>query len=102
MSIDIADFKSLDMDEPQPNTFNDQLYNKSYQAFLQSALNINVALEEPRLPPRNEAFNTAETYFRALNPYLPFLHRPTFLNLVSRSFDLPPTLALTDVVISAL
>jgi hypothetical protein len=83
MKIDIADFESIDMDEPNTSGFNPQLYNKSYQAFLQSALNINEQMKEPPLPPRDEAFQRIEWYFRVINPYVPFLHRPTFIALVS-------------------
>lgn len=101
MSIDIADFKSLDMDEPQPNTFNDQLYNKSYQAFLQSALNVNITLEAPRLPSREDAFETAGAYFNAINPYIPILHKPTFLDLVS-NLEASFLVVLTKVVITTL
>jgi hypothetical protein len=86
MKIDIADFESIDMDEPNMSGFNPRLYNKSYQSFLQSALNINEHMKEPPLPPRLEAFQMIEWYFRAINPYIPFLHRPTFLALVSLLF----------------
>jgi hypothetical protein len=85
MEIDIADFDSLDMDEPDPSSgFNPQLYNKSYQAFLQSALNLNHTIEKVELPARQEGMTYAEWYFRALNPYMPVLHRPTFFKLVCR------------------
>jgi hypothetical protein len=83
MKIDVADFESIDMDEPNTSGFNPRLYNKSYQAFLQSALNINDHMEEPPLPRRDEAFQRIEWYFRVINPYIPFLHRPTFIALVS-------------------
>lgn len=82
MKIDVADFESIDMDEPNTSGFNPTLYNKSYQAFLQSALNVNDQMEEPPLPPKDEAFQRIEWYFRVINPYIPFLHRPTFMALV--------------------
>lgn len=80
MEIDIADFDSVDMDEP--STFHPQLYNKSYQAFLQSALNINPRLEKVELPQRTDGLTYAAWYFRVLNPYMPLLHKPTFMKLV--------------------
>lgn len=89
MKIDIADFESIDMDEPNPSEFNPKLYNKSYQAFLQSTLNVNQHMEEPSLPSRDEAFLRIEWYFRVINPYVPFLHRPTFFTLVSDFFLCP-------------
>ena len=82
MEIDIADFDSLDMDEPHSSVLHSQLYNKSYQAFLQSVLNINPRIEKVDLPPRAEGFTYADWYFRVLNPYLPLLHKPTFFKLV--------------------
>jgi hypothetical protein len=84
MKIDIADFESLDMDEPSTSGFNPRLYNKSYQSFLQTALNVNEHMEEPPLPLRDEAFIRIEWYFRMINPYIPFLHKPTFVALVGR------------------
>jgi len=82
MEIDIADFESLDMDEPDASVFHPQLYNKSYQAFLQSALNINPRIEKVDLPSREEGFTYADWYFRVINPYLPLLHKPTFFKSV--------------------
>jgi hypothetical protein len=82
MEIDIADFTSQDMDEPDPTMFHPQLYNKSYQAFLQSALNINPRIEKMDLPSREEGLTYAQWYFRVLNPYLPILHKGTFMATV--------------------
>jgi hypothetical protein len=82
MEIDIADFDSLDMDEPDRSVFHPQLYNKSYQAFLQSALNINPRIEKVELPSREDGFTYADWYFRVINPYMPLLHGPTFFKLV--------------------
>jgi hypothetical protein len=82
MEIDIADFDSVDMDEPDPSVFHPQLYNKSYQAFLQTALNINPRIEKVDLPPREDGMTYAQWYFRVLNPYMPVLHKNTFMKLV--------------------
>jgi hypothetical protein len=42
MEIDIADFTSSDVDEPDQSTFQvEPLYNKSYQSFMQTAFNVN-------------------------------------------------------------
>jgi hypothetical protein len=86
MEIDIADFASVDMDEPDSSVFHPQLYNKSYQAFLQSTLNVNPRIEKVDLPPREDGLTYAEWYFRVLNPYLPILHKPTFMKIVSFQF----------------
>jgi len=83
MEIDIADFPSIDMDEPHKSTFHTRLYNKSYQSFIQTALNINERIEKPDLPNRRDGLSYTEWYFRTLNPYVPILHKPTFVKLVS-------------------
>ena len=83
MEIDIADFESLDMDEPNPSVFHPQLYNKSYQSFMQTALNVNPRMEKVDLPSREEGMTYAQWYFRVLNPYTPLLHKQTFLKIVS-------------------
>lgn len=84
MEIDIADFDCEDVDEPIGPIFPPpQLYNKSYRAFLQTALNVNPKIEKMNLPSREEGFTYAQWYFRVLNPFLPLLHKPSFFKLVS-------------------
>lgn len=83
MEIDIADFESSDMDEPDATNSGPSLYNKSYQAFLMSSLNINPKIEKVDLPDRQDGLTYAQWYFRVLNPYFPLLHQPTFMRLVS-------------------
>lgn len=90
MEIDIADFESADMDEPNTKYAPGQpLYNKSYRAFLQSALGRNPKCGRVELPSREEGFNLAEWYFRRVNPYIPILHKPTFIELVSLRSECP-------------
>lgn len=73
------------MDEPgedsQPSM---PLYNKSVQAFLKSCMGINPQLHVD-LPSRQDAFMYAEWYFMAVGLFLPVLHRPTFMRLVSQA-----------------
>lgn len=86
MEIDLADYMSSDLDEPDPSNFlTNALYNKSYHAFIQTAFSAIPKLEKPELPPRNEGLIYAQWYFRVINPYLPILHKPTFISLVSTS-----------------
>jgi hypothetical protein len=82
MEIDIADFASDDVDEPSPTLYQPELYNKSYRSMLQTSYNVNPKLDKVDLPPRNEGLVYADWYFRVLNPYLPVLHRPSFMTLV--------------------
>lgn len=87
MQIDLADYTSTDLDEPDPATFLTQpVYNKSYHAFVYSAFSANPKMAKVNLPPREEGIVYAEWYFRVINPYLPILHKPTFLNLVSSKY----------------
>lgn len=83
-TIDITSFDAPDMDEPPPGTpIGSPLYNKSVMAFLQSVLNINPHLDNVDLPSRQDAFTYAEWYFLMVSPFLPILHKPSFLQLVS-------------------
>jgi hypothetical protein len=91
MEIDIADFDSPDMDEPDPSVFYPHLYNKSYEAFLRSTLNVNPRIEKVDLPSRTDGLTYAEWYFRALNVYVPILHKPTFVKTVSSQLQPPPS-----------
>ncbi|KAK5654022.1 hypothetical protein OQA88_7699 [Cercophora sp. LCS_1] len=89
-TIDIASFDAPDMDEPPPGTpIRSPLYNKSVMAFLQSVLGVNPQLDNVDLPSRADAFTYAEWYFLTLSPYLPILHKPSFLQLLTRIYDDP-------------
>ncbi|KAI9672337.1 MAG: hypothetical protein M1817_003359 [Caeruleum heppii] len=101
MEIDVADFSSEDLDEPAPSSFQPELYNKSYQSYLQSAFNVNPKIDKVDLPPRDEGLTYAQWYLRVLNPYLPVLHKPSFMNLLHRIYhepDFRPTPAETVMV----
>lgn len=87
MEIDLADYMSADLDEPDSsNPGARPVYNKSYRAFVQTAFGTSPKLSKVELPPRSEGLNYAELYFRVTNCYLPILHKPSFLAMVS-----PPT-----------
>ncbi|KAK0631322.1 hypothetical protein B0T14DRAFT_489904 [Immersiella caudata] len=87
-TIDITSFDAPDMDEPPPGTpIGSPLYNKSVMAFLQSVLNINPHLDNVDLPSRSDAFTYAEWYFLMVSPFLPILHKPSFLQLLTRIYD---------------
>lgn len=83
MEIDLADYMSADLDEPESSDFLIKpLYNKSYHAFVQTAFSTNPKLEKVDLPLMNEGLIYAQWYFRVINPYLPILHKPSFFSLV--------------------
>lgn len=96
-TIDIMSFDAPDMDEPPPGTpIGSPLYNKSVMAFLQSTLNVNPPPENVELPSRQDAFTYSEWYFLMVHPFVPILHKPTFLNLVSSYLPSKSTNGLTS------
>lgn len=84
MEIDLADYMSPDLDEPDPARPGTQpVYNKSYRAFVQTAFGISPKLAKVELPPKCEGMEYAKVYFRVTNPYLPIVHKPSFMATVS-------------------
>lgn len=82
-TIDITSFDAPDMDEPPPSIQALQpLYNKSVQAFLQSTSKINPPVNAP-LPSRDDAFTYSEWFFLTVWPFVPVLHKPSYMKLVS-------------------
>jgi len=83
MEIDLADYMSADLDDPDPSRPQDEpVYNKSYHAFIRTAFSANPKPQKPSLPPKKEGLTYAQWYFRVINPYLPFLHKPSFMSMV--------------------
>lgn len=84
VEIDLADYMSADLDEPSSSTSGlEYPLNKSYHAFVQTAFSAHPKPPKVQLPPRNEGMTYAQWYFRMVDPFLPVLHRPTFLSMVS-------------------
>ena len=82
---DLADYMSADVDEPDvARTKTQPVYNKSYRAFVQTAFGTSPKLNKVELPPRSEGMNYAHVYFRVTNPYLPIVHKPSFMTTVSQ------------------
>jgi hypothetical protein len=88
-TIDITSFDAPDMDEPPSGTPVGTLYNKSLTAFLRSTFGVNPKLENVELPSRKEAFDYSSWYFLTVHPFMPVLHKPSFLNLVRN--PIPPS-----------
>jgi hypothetical protein len=83
-TIDITSFDAPDMDEALPGKEpGSPLYNKSLMAYLQSTLGVNPKLKDVDLPSRHDAFTYSEWYFLLIYPFMPVLHKPSFLKLVS-------------------
>ena len=81
--IDLADYMSADMDEPDSSTFGAEYpLNKSYRAFVQTAYTAGPKPGKVQLPPEKEGRTYAEWFFRVINPHLPMLHKPSFFATV--------------------
>ena len=100
VEIDLADYMSADVDEPEPSDFlTKPVYNKSYHAFVQTAFSTIPKLEKVDLPLINEGLIYAQWYFRVINPYLPILHKPSFFSVVS-SIQLSPENLMSLIILA--
>lgn len=82
-TIDVTSFDAPDMDGPPSGTpYNTPLYNKSIRSFYNSVHKAQPPIEAP-FPSREEAFSYSEWFFIMAGPFVPVLHKPTYLKLVS-------------------
>ena len=89
MEIDLADYASADLDEPDQSRPDAQpVYNKSYRAFIQTAFGTSPKIPAVELPPRKDGMGYAHIYFTGINPYLPVIHKATFMKTVSEDVPL--------------
>ncbi|KAF4963434.1 hypothetical protein FSARC_8531 [Fusarium sarcochroum] len=89
MTVDLASFQAPDMDEPPVDAkMSTPLYNKSPQALLQSIMRVNPPVQV-EMPSRQDAFTYAEWYFLTFSAFLPILHKPSFMQLLTRMYDEP-------------
>ena len=85
-TIDITSFDAPDMDGPPPGAqITSPLFNKSVQAFLNSTMRVNPPLDHVGLPSREDAFTYSEWYFLMIYPFIPLLHKPSYMKLVSHT-----------------
>ncbi|KAL8811674.1 MAG: hypothetical protein Q9200_001610 [Gallowayella weberi] len=90
MEINLADYMHADLDEPNPSDYEQKpVYNKSYYAFILTAFSAKPEPQEVGLPSREEGMKCTEWFFKVANPYLPVLHRPSFMKLINRMYDDP-------------
>lgn len=78
--IDIADFHSPDMAESGHNS--GPVYNHSTSSFVRTIGGAQRP-DRPTLPPKEEALKLIENYLKTLNTYVPLLHGPSVMELVS-------------------
>ncbi|KAL8825597.1 MAG: hypothetical protein Q9191_004317 [Dirinaria sp. TL-2023a] len=87
--IDLADYKSSDLDEPDRPMFGqDYALNKSYHAFVRTAYSGGSKAQEVGFPPPEEGLKYLRWYIRMVHPYTPFLHKPTFIRMLGRPMPL--------------
>lgn len=87
-TVDITSFCGPDTEEPSPNAQAYRpLYNKSIQAFFQTAMKVNPP-PDIQLPPRDVAFQYSDWYFRMVFAFLPSIHKPTYMAMVSDRHNL--------------
>ncbi|KAM0197850.1 hypothetical protein ACHAPI_004582 [Fusarium lateritium] len=87
MTVDLSSFEAPDMDEPPVNgDAPTPSYNKSPKALLQSIMRVNPPMQVD-MPSREDAFTYAEWYFMTFSAFLPILHKPSFMRLLTRMYD---------------
>ncbi|EXK32736.1 hypothetical protein FOQG_10973 [Fusarium oxysporum f. sp. raphani 54005] len=88
MTVDLASFEPPDAEEPPVDGKVAPSYNKSPQSFLQSIMRVNPPMQA-EMPSREDAFTYAEWYFMTFSAFLPVLHKPSFMRLLTRMYDEP-------------
>ncbi|KAF4949043.1 hypothetical protein FGADI_9328 [Fusarium gaditjirri] len=88
MTVDLASFEPPDAEEPPVDGKVAPSYNKSPQSFLQSIMRVNPPMQA-EMPSREDAFTYAEWYFMTFSAFLPILHKPSFMQLLTRMYDEP-------------
>ena len=86
MEIDLANFKSDDLDDPESSSTigTKTLYNKSYQSFVGTAFGTSPKVSNVGLPSREDGIPYVQLYLKLVNTYLPVLHASTTIALVSK------------------
>ncbi|KAF4341792.1 transcriptional activator acu-15 [Fusarium beomiforme] len=88
MTVDLASFEPQDVEELPVGGKAAPSYNNSPQSFLQSIMRVNPPMKA-EMPSREDAFTYAEWYFMTFSAFLPVLHKPSFMRLLTRMYDEP-------------
>jgi hypothetical protein len=76
MKLDLAEFLP-----PQDDPMSDPL---SYQTFLKYAFNQSIQVYKPPLPNYANCTELAEWFFKTVQAFIPIVHKPDFMKLLSR------------------
>ena len=86
--LDIANFtgeRDNEFDE-LPNRQNPR-YDRSYRSFIATSSGLQERMSPPKLPTRQKAFSYAIQYLHTNGGFMPVVHRPSFMDLVSSLFN---------------
>ena len=82
--INLSGFTSADSDDlNQSYNLEAPSYDRSYRSFIATAFGVSSKIDAVQLPPKEEGYRQASGYLHVLNAFLPILHQPSFMNLVS-------------------
>lgn len=85
--LDYADMLIVEEDDPKlPAEF-----DKSYEACFKRMMRIYAPMNKLDLPPREIGMQLAVFYFAAIHPFMPLLHRPSFMILVRSRYTCADT-----------
>ena len=76
MKLDLAEFLP-----PEDDPMSDPL---SYQTFLKYAFSQSAQVNKPNLPKHQNCTLLAEWFFKTVQPFIPIVHKPDFMKLLSR------------------
>ncbi|KAA8911846.1 fungal-specific transcription factor domain-containing protein [Sphaerosporella brunnea] len=94
------DLSALDPSEPANRSTSSRV-DETYGSCLATIFNVNPNVSKAELPPRDEGMRYIEYFFMISHPYLPILHKPTFIQLVDRIYtdqSFEPTAAQTAML----
>jgi len=75
------DLSVLDPNEPSKHSGSTRL-DETYGSCLSTIFNLNPNVPKAELPPQAEGIQYVHYFFMISHPYLPILHKPTFLQMV--------------------
>jgi hypothetical protein len=76
------DLSALDPNEPASHSTSARV-DETYGSCLSTIFNVNPSVSKAELPPKDEGMRYIEYFFMISHPYLPILHKPTFMQLAS-------------------
>lgn len=93
--IDVADW-DCEMMRDYPKDIKNK-FNLSRTSILNTISGYQ-RVEDPRFPSKDEAVRDANHFLVIVSQYIPIVHRPSFMDLVNRFYDLPNTLTAAERV----